>query len=214
MANGDLYLNLDWPYDDALAWMEAARERVLEGGPMMLAVGSHREEVITLGRHAPGSQLLFPGALEARGALVRRIERGGGATAHGPGQLVCYPIVHLEALGLSVPGLTGALERAVIRLLEEHGISGKTDPNAPGVYVDGAKIASIGFRVRRGVVTHGLAVNVENDLGLFALIAACGRERQPMARLCDLISEAPDLDRLARRLAFLVAEECMIQLRL
>lgn len=217
-----LALRLHWPYDDALAEMRAVRDDVISGGPahMTLFVGSHLEEVVTLGRHAPEAQLVARAALEARGVLVRRIERGGGATAHGPGQLVVYPVLHLPTCGLDVTSLTRALLGAAVDLAAEQGIEAEPAfgdaPGAPrgaGVYVGDRKLASVGFRVEHGVVTHGLALNVDNDLGLFGLIAPCGREEQRMASLASLGAAPAPLDRLAVRLGFHVARRCVLGLR-
>lgn len=206
------YLRERWPYDEALQWMDATRERVLAGGVMALGVGSHDREVITLGRHAPETQLLAPDALAARGVLVRRVERGGGATAHGPGQLVLYPVLSLPALALDVPRFTSRLERAVVDLLVELGIEAVPGQRARGVYVGGAKVASIGFRVVRGVVTHGLALNVCNDLSLFRLIDACGQGGQPVTSVAVLRPALNvDMREIARCLTSHVRRHCMLE---
>lgn len=201
-------LRLDWPYDDALREMSAARDDVIGGSPGVIFVGSHREEVVTLGRHAPESQLVARDALDARGVLVRRIERGGGATAHGPGQLVVYPVIHLERSGLDVRSLTRALLEAARDLAGEQGTHAEVGD--VGLFVAGRKLASVGFRVERGVITHGLALNVSNDLGLFDLIAPCGVRAQPMAALASDQSVPPRLDHLAARLGFHVARRCVL----
>lgn len=215
MRAANVYTRFDWPYDDALLWMEESRARVLEGGPMCIGVGSHREEVVTLGRNAPEDQLLARDALLRRGALLRRVERGGGATAHGPGQVVVYPVVSLPALGLDVPALTCAFERSVIRLLADRGIVANADRVDRGVYVDGAKVASLGFRVTKGVVTHGLALNVDNDLSLFSLIAPCGHVGQPMTSLAALCPHGSvDVAEISSCLISHLAEECVLELRL
>ncbi len=196
-----LKVHLDWPYDAALAQMRAARDAVVAAAhPGTVFVGSHREEVVTLGRHAPESQLIARGALDARGVLVRRIERGGGATAHGPGQLVVYPVIPLSRFGLDVPGLTRALLAAAVDLARDNGVDAEAclEARGAGVYTrDGCKLASVGFRVERGVVTHGLAINVANDLSLFELIAPCGVSSARMAALGDSKSLIDQADRLA-----------------
>lgn len=213
----ELYVQLRWPYDDALRWMEAMRERVLAGGAMAIGVGEHEREVVTLGRHTPDDDVLAPSALEERGARVVRIERGGGATAHGPGQLVCYPIVNLARLGLDVPGLTSALELAVVDVLRALGVEGAPGGEERGVYVGHAKVASVGFRVVRGVVTHGLALNLDNDLSLFELIATCGRAGRPMTSVAREISRAERFSereraQVAHSLARRVASRVMLEL--
>lgn len=210
----ELCLRFSWPYDDALGWMEQTRERVLAGGAMALAVGEHDREVITLGRHTPASDLLRPEVLEQRGILLRRIDRGGGATAHGPGQLVCYPVISLERLGLDVPSLTAALEGAVVDVLRDLGVESTPGTQERGVYVDGAKIASVGFRVIRGVVTHGLALNLDNDLAVFGLIATCGRASRAMTSVavCAPGFRNNQREEVARGLARRVASRCVLEL--
>lgn len=195
--------------------MEQTRERVIAGGAMAIAVGEHDREVVTLGRHTPEHDVLAPAALEERGASVVRIERGGGATAHGPGQLVCYPVVDLPRLGLDVPGLTSALEAAVVDVLDALGVSAQPGGEERGVYVGHAKIASVGFRVVRGVVTHGLALNLDNDLSLFALIATCGRAARPMtsvAREARRFFDETEREQVARSLARRVASRVVLEL--
>ena len=213
----DFQLILDWPYDDALDAMRAARERVRDGGAMTLFVGSHREHVVTLGRHAPEDQLLaHRDVLAARGVLVRRVERGGGATAHEPGQLVVYPVLSLARVGLTVRSLTDALERALVDVLAAHGVTAAGDPVRRGVYVEGAKVGSLGFRVEDGVVTHGASLNVDNDLALFDLIAPCGMRGLSTTSLRRLAaaqgagSAGLDLEQEAMRLARKVADACML----
>jgi lipoyl(octanoyl) transferase len=112
--------------------------------------------------------------LAAHGIPVVPIDRGGQVTYHGPGQLVVYPLLDLRRLGLGVRTLVTALENALIALAADHGIAAAARRDAPGVYVDGAKLASIGLRIRRGCCYHGLALNVAMDLAPFGYINPCG----------------------------------------
>lgn len=199
--------------------MNEARDAVIAGAPPRIFVGEHDGEVVTLGRHAPEAQLVMRSALEARGVIVRRVERGGGATAHGPGQLVVYPVLHLERTGLDVRSLTCALLEAARDVAREiagiHRAEVRTEAGGAGVFVDGAKLASVGFRVEHGVVTHGLSLNVDNDLSLFALIAPCGVSSQAMASLRthgDFVAPVPrSLDLVAKCLGFHVARRCVLR---
>ena len=125
--------------------------------------------VFTLGINASREHLLAPGDIP-----VVQIDRGGQVTYHGPGQLMIYPLIDLRRLGLGVRALVTALERAVIDLVAEHGITAASRADAPGVYVDGAKIASVGLRIRRGASFHGMALNVALDLEPFGRINPCG----------------------------------------
>lgn len=137
--------------------------------------------VFTLGMNANPGHVLAPGDIP-----VVRIDRGGQVTYHGPGQLVVYPLVDLRRAKLGVRDLVTALERSVIAHAAELGITAECRRNAPGVYVEGRKLASVGIRVRRGASFHGLALNVSLDLEPFSRINPCGYEGLEMIRLADL----------------------------
>jgi lipoyl(octanoyl) transferase len=102
------------------------------------------------------------------------IDRGGQITYHGPGQILAYVLVDLRRRGYGIRELVTRLEQAVIDLLAAHGVTAARLAGAPGVYVDGAKIAALGLRVRHGCTYHGLALNVDMDLRPFAAINPCG----------------------------------------
>lgn len=105
---------------------------------------------------------------------LERIDRGGQITYHGPGQAIVYVLVDLERRGLTVRGMVSLIEQAVIEVLGAHGVGAERRNGAPGVYVDGAKIAALGLRVRRGCCYHGVALNVDMDLSPFSAIDPCG----------------------------------------
>ena len=117
---------------------------------------------------------------------VVRIDRGGQITYHGPGQLVAYVLLDMKRSGLTVRPLVRLLERAVIDLLEEYGISAAGRTEAPGVYVGDAKIAALGLRITRGCCYHGLALNVDMDLSPFHAIDPCGYPGLSVTQLRDL----------------------------
>jgi lipoyl(octanoyl) transferase len=137
--------------------------------------------VFTLGMNANRTHLLDPGDIP-----VVQIDRGGQVTYHGPGQLVVYPLVDLQRAGLSIRDFVAALERAVIALAARYGITAQCRRGAPGVYVEGRKLASVGVRVRRGGSYHGLALNVALDLAPFRRINPCGYPGLEMTQLADL----------------------------
>jgi len=120
------------------------------------------------------------------GIPVLRVERGGQVTYHGPGQVVLYALVDIARRALGVREFVAMLEQSVIDLLAEHGLRAARTPGAPGVYVDGAKIAALGLRVSRGRSFHGLALNVDVDLAPFAAIDPCGYPGLRVTRLRDL----------------------------
>src|SRR6266566_4197632 len=105
---------------------------------------------------------------------VERVDRGGQITYHGPGQAIVYALIDLARRGLTVRGMVSLTEQAVIEVLGAHGVGAGRRNGAPGVYVDGAKIAALGFRVRRGCCYHGVALNVNMDLAPFSAIDPCG----------------------------------------
>jgi len=137
--------------------------------------------VFTLGVNASRAHLLAPGDIP-----VLQVDRGGQVTYHGPGQLVVYPLVDLRRAALGIREFVSALERAVIELAGEYGIAAESRREAPGVYVAGRKLASVGVRVRRGGSYHGLALNVALDLGPFARINPCGYAGLEMTQLAKL----------------------------
>ncbi len=135
----------------------------------------------TLGLNASREHLLSPGDIP-----VIEIDRGGQVTYHGPGQLVIYPLIDLKRLSLSVRQLVVALENAIIAYVGELGVTASGSRAAPGVYVAGAKLASIGLRIRRGASYHGTALNVSLDLEPFERINVCGYRGLAVTRLRDL----------------------------
>jgi lipoyl(octanoyl) transferase len=114
------------------------------------------------------------------------IDRGGQITYHGPGQVVAYVLVDLRRRGYGIRELVTRMEQGVIDLLAAHGVVAGRLPGAPGVYVEGAKIAALGLRVKHGCAYHGLALNVDMDLAPFAAINPCGYAGMRVAQCRDL----------------------------
>ena len=159
--------------------------------------------VFTLGLNGKPEHILNPGSIP-----VVKCDRGGQVTYHGPGQLIVYLLLDLRRHALGVKALVSKIEQAVIDLLEENGIHGKRREGAPGIYVDGAKIAALGLRIRKGCSYHGLSLNVDMDLEPFSRINPCGFEGLATDQLrlhlpkIDLQTVAADLVRqLNRQLA-------------
>ncbi|MFP4131838.1 MAG: lipoyl(octanoyl) transferase LipB [Thiohalospira sp.] len=167
-------------YASTWAAMRAFTEGRTEATPDELWLLEH-PPVFTLGRNAAREHLLDPGEIE-----TVAVDRGGQVTYHGPGQAVLYTLVDLRRRGLGVRALVDALEGATVDWLAAQGITAATRRDAPGVYVDGAKIASLGLRVRHGRAYHGLALNVDADLSPFERINPCGHRGLPVTRLADL----------------------------
>ena len=119
-----------------------------------------------------------------------KTDRGGQITYHGPGQIVIYPLLKIKEYGLGVKSFIGKLEQSVIDVLLGYDVIGERRPDAPGVYVDGAKIAALGLRIRRGTSYHGLSLNVVMDLAPFTNIDPCGYAGLRVTQISDLTEVA------------------------
>jgi lipoyl(octanoyl) transferase len=145
--------------------------------------------VFTLGLNAAREHLLAPGDIP-----VIQIDRGGQVTYHGPGQLMVYPLIDLKRSKIGVRDLVTALEQSVVDLMGLHDIVAVARADAPGVYVDGRKIASVGLRIRRGSSYHGMALNIDVDLEPFSRINPCGFNDLEVTDLRSLGVSAERLD--------------------
>lgn len=155
-------------YEPVWRAMQAFTNERSENTPDEIWFTEH-EPVFTLGLNASREHLLAPGNIP-----VVQIDRGGQVTYHGPGQLMIYPLLDIRRANIGVRPLVTALEQSVVDLVAESGISAASRCDAPGVYVDGVKIASVGLRIRRGASFHGMALNVDVDLEPFSRINPCG----------------------------------------
>ena len=162
-------------YREVLALQRQLQERRRAGAiPDTVLIVEH-PAVITLGARKSANRLLIDSEELARqGIDLVEIRRGGGATAHNPGQLVFYPILHLQELGLDVSRYVRMLEQIGIELLASLGVESGRRKGFPGLWVGQRKMASIGVRVSRMVTCHGMAINIRNDLGIFAHMVPCG----------------------------------------
>ncbi len=142
--------------------------------------------VFTMGLNASEEHLLAPGDIP-----VVQIDRGGQVTFHGPGQLMIYPLIDIRRSNIGVRDLVTALEQSVVDLAKDYDVEAKARADAPGVYVDGDKLASVGLRIRRGSSFHGMALNVDVDLEPFTRINPCGYAELQMT---DLHRLGIDLD--------------------
>ena len=159
--------------------------------------------VFTQGQAGKADHLLAPGDIP-----VVQADRGGQVTYHGPGQWVLYLLLDLRRYRLGVRDLVNLIEHSLVSLLAEWDIVAAPRPGAPGVYVRGDKIASLGLRVRRGCTYHGLALNVAMDLEPFSRINPCGYEGlQVTSMQQQLPGEAVDIDAVGKRLLAIVAGE-------
>lgn len=137
--------------------------------------------VYTQGQAGKPEHLLAPGDIP-----VIQIDRGGQITYHGPGQIIMYLLLDIRRAGIGIRALVSLIEESVIGFLQEQGIRAQSRADAPGVYVGGKKIASLGLRVRGGCTYHGVALNVDMDLEPFSRINPCGLVGMQMTQLRDL----------------------------
>ena len=148
----------------------------------------------------------FPREGSIAGSIpVERIDRGGQITYHGPGQAIVYTLLDLARRKLTVRALVRLLEQAVIDCLAAYNVEAMRHPGAPGVYVDGAKVAALGLRVRRGCCYHGIALNVDMDLAPFSAIDPCGYPGLAVTQTSAL-GVGADTDAMGEALAHRIAE--------
>ncbi|MGQ0678256.1 MAG: lipoyl(octanoyl) transferase LipB [Actinomycetota bacterium] len=197
------------PYRTALEWQRSLHARRLEGEIDDVVLLLEHPHTVTLGRrfdpaHLPGGREL----LIRRGAEVCEADRGGSITYHGPGQLVAYPVIDLRRPNKlpDFPGYLRTLEAAIVDTVMPMGIAAGTRSGLTGVWVGGAKLASIGVNISRGVSRHGLALNVSTDLSWFDYMVPCGIQGGAMTSLNRLLPEAPLIDQVAEALARRLAE--------
>jgi lipoyl(octanoyl) transferase len=137
--------------------------------------------VFTQGQSGKAEHLLAPGNIP-----VVQVDRGGQVTYHGPGQIVAYPLLDIQRRKLGVRALVNRIEESIIQVLGSYSVRGERREGAPGIYVDGAKIAALGLRVRRGRSFHGLAFNIDMDLEPFSRINPCGFQGLEVTQLSAL----------------------------
>tara|TARA_Y100000815_G_C13247317_1_gene464140 strand:- start:119 stop:769 length:651 start_codon:yes stop_codon:yes gene_type:complete len=174
-------------YQEGLQLQRDAHRLVSEKSPDQLILVQH-PHVYTLGRRGKNEDILTNSAKLAEiGAEIHHTDRGGEVTYHGPGQLVGYPIINLRrANNLGPLAYVDNLEKSISKLLIEYGISTDMENRPTGVWVNGAKIASIGVRISAGTSTHGFALNSNTNLSYFEHIVACG---MPEAKATSITNE-------------------------
>ncbi len=163
--------------------------------------------VITLGaRRLINKLLVSPEVPAERGIAVVEIRRGGGATAHNPGQLVFYPILELRGVNLKVGEYIRELEAIGIELLEQLGVCGERRKGLPGIWVGDKKIGFIGVRISRGITYHGMAINIHNDLTIFDYIVPCGLEGVVVTSVLAKTGKEYPMAEVKQRLSGLLGE--------
>ncbi|MGA2285726.1 MAG: lipoyl(octanoyl) transferase LipB [Dehalococcoidia bacterium] len=168
----------------------------------------------TFGRAGIAANLrLTPEELEQRDARVYWVDRGGDITYHGPGQLVCYPIVDLHCWNEGPRWFVSALERAIIDALAAFGILAEVSEGRPGVWVGNEKLAAIGLHISQGVTTHGFALNVNTDLTYFDHIVSCGLQDAGVNSMAGLLGRSVPMDDVADRVTDALVQHLGLDLR-
>ena len=179
-------------YRKALDIQTRLHEKCVNGSLGGAILCLEHPSVLTMGKSASSEHLLRSKEdLEALGIEVVNTDRGGEVTAHEPGQLVLYGILPLAKLGLSPKKYVCLLEGIIIDFLAELGVEANRDAEHPGVWVNGAKVAAIGIRIKNRVSFHGIALNIDNSLKTFEYIVPCGIKGRSVTNLKRLLGGAP-----------------------
>jgi len=183
------------PYAEALSLqMDLCLQRQEDKIDNTVLVVEH-PAVITLGARKTENKLLFSeDAITAQGIEIVCVGRGGGTTAHNPGQLVFYPIIKLKTLGLDVNAFVRSLEQIGMDLLNSRGIESDRRKGYPGLWAGKKKIASIGVQLKKWVSFHGMAININNDLSIFDCIVPCGLDAVEMTSVLKETGSYSDMD--------------------
>jgi lipoyl(octanoyl) transferase len=168
------------PYQPVWQAMQAFTDKRDDSTIDELWVLEH-QPVFTQGQAGKAEHILLPGDIP-----VVQVDRGGQVTYHGPGQLVIYFLLDIRRRKLGVRHLVTAIEQSIVNSMARYAITAAARPDAPGVYVDGAKLCSLGLRIRKGCSFHGLALNVNMDLSPFSRINPCGYADMKMVQSADL----------------------------
>ena len=189
------------PYQPVLDAMREFTDQRDDDTPDELWLLQH-PRVFTQGQAGKAEHVLAPGDIP-----VIQVDRGGQVTYHGPGQWVIYLLVDLKRRGLGVRALVTLIENAIVRLLCDYGIDSAPRADAPGVYVNGDKVAALGLRVRRGCSYHGLSLNVDMDLEPFSRINPCGHQGLQVTSMAQLLAgQEIDIDEVGDRLLEILEE--------
>jgi len=190
------------PYEDAFALQKREVTRLQQGAAEELLCLVEHPHVITIGRNATGAAITADRRfVEARGVEIVETDRGGDVTYHGPGQLVGYPLLHLEPGRQDIRRYVNDLEEVLIRALSDFGIDSRRHEQHRGVWTGEAKIASLGIRISRWVTSHGFALNVNTDTSYFSLMHPCGIVGCTMATMSELLGHEVDMAEVKERVA-------------
>ena len=187
------------PYEPVWQAMQAFTDRRDDSAEDQIWVLQH-EPVFTQGQAGKAEHLIATGDIP-----VVKVDRGGQVTYHGPGQLVVYLMIDIKRLGIGARKLVSCIEQAIIKTLSCYGIASEAKQDAPGVYIDDQKVASIGLRIRKGKSFHGLSLNIDMDLEPFLRINPCGYEGLQMTQLSNF-EDTEALEQVAGRIVLSIQQ--------
>ena len=192
-------------YREVLQLQHRLREKRRRGEISNTVLIVEHFPVITLGARQSANKLLVRTEdLAQKHIDVVDIRRGGGTTAHNPGQLVFYPILHLQQLNLGISEYIRELESIGLELLEQLGVHAERRKGFPGLWIGTKKIASIGVRVSKFITFHGMAINIQNDLSIFELITPCGLDGVEMTSVLNETGKRHSMSQVKERLSQLL----------
>jgi lipoate-protein ligase B len=180
----------------------AIHSEVVAGRTGAHVIFVEHDPVLTMGKNADHIHVLtHKSQIQEQGIDFVETDRGGQVTAHEPGQLVMYPILPVQEMGLTPRSYVCSLEKAVIKTLEDLQISSSTDPSNPGIWVGANKICAVGIRIKERVSMHGIALNVSNNLSTFSHILACGIQGRGVTTIKQCSEVTPTLSLVKSLLA-------------
>ncbi len=189
------------PYSPAFSIQERVFAACQQGQLPPVVIFQENPPVFTIGRAGSRANILSsPAELERHGIEVLEVNRGGDVTYHGPGQLICSPLLYLGDLGLNANQYMHTLEDVLITLLDDFGIRANKDPEHPGVWVNSAKIGAVGLAVKKGYTLHGFSLNVDLDLAPYQLINPCGVPQMPVTSMARQLGRAVTVSEVKQRL--------------
>ena len=195
------------PYRESLAQQHRLVEQRRQGEIADVVLLAEHFPVITRGARKTANVLLAdPATLAAQGIDVVDIRRGGGTTAHNPGQLVIYPIFNLRERRLGIGDYIATLETIGIQLLRGLGVVSERKKGLPGLWVGDKKIASIGVRISRQITYHGMAINISNDLQIFDFLVPCGLQGVEMTSLEREVGATPTMEDIKENVEILLRD--------
>lgn len=184
-------------YGDGLQMMRDLVKLKREKQTRDVLIVTEHESVLTMGRQGTEEDILISGErLAALGLQVHAIERGGLVTYHGPGILMAYPVFDLKRMGIGVADFVHLLEDIILATLRTYGVRAQKKKEHPGVWVETAKIASIGLAVKGGISMHGVALNCQPDLAMFGIINPCGMKGMQQTSISAILGCPVDSDKV------------------